>query len=174
MIVLARKGLSRVRALVIKSVIAFGLLAFVACQVRDENGTVEPSNPKETEEMNDQNENLELIEVQLGANPLSVPMSDIEAFKISISATNQGDETIDPELHRARLSVNGQDSIDWSLTISNGRREEKWFALPPGETVSMEWSSMGQFLFPTPGEYALELHYGGRVLPAVEVYVFSE
>ncbi len=154
--------------------LAIGMVALPACQSRDEDRAGDSSIPEVTEEMKDQNENLEMIEVQLTADPVNFPISDIETFQISISATNQGADIIDPELYRARLSINGQDSLMWSDTISNGRREEKWFSLPPGETVSMSWSSIGQFLFPAPGEYTLELHYGNQVLSPVQINVLSE
>lgn len=100
--------------------------------------------------------------VQLVAEPLQFTMSERNRFKISITARNQGSEVIDPELHRAKLFVNGKDSFVWNLAISNGKREAKWSALPPGETVSMSWSSMGESLFPAPGEFSLVLHYAGQ------------
>jgi hypothetical protein len=99
------------------------------------------------------------IDVELTAEPLRLTMPGRKNFKISMSATNQGKEVVDPELHRAQLFVNGKRSRVWSLAIGNGRREAAWSALPPGETVSMTWSSMGKSLFPNPGTFDLVLHF---------------
>ena len=154
--------------------LALGLIALPACGVEDGGQVPDPSNPEQTEDMNEQNRNLDLIDVQIEADPSVFPISDISAFKISISATNRGSEEIDPELYQARLLINGQDSLAWSETIGNGRREEKWFALPPGDTVSMSWSTIGRSLFPTSGDYTLELHDGGRVMAPIQVQVLPD
>ena len=112
--------------------------------------------------------------MELTADPLQLTISERENFRISIGATNEGGEVIDPELRRAQLFVNDKWSIAWMLAISNGRREAKWSALPPGETVSMTWSSMGESLFPDPGEFALVLHYNDTELPPIKVQVLAE
>jgi hypothetical protein len=95
------------------------------------------------------------IQLRLIADPLALTMEELRFFRIGIEATNLGCETIDPELFRAQLLVNGRESEIWRLAIGNGRREAKWFALPPAETVSMSWSTMGASLFPFPGIYTL-------------------
>jgi len=154
--------------------LALGLIALPACGVEDGGQIPDPSNPEQTEDMNEQNSNLNQIDVLLEVDPIVFPISDISAFKISISATNRGTEEVDPELHQASLFINGQNSLAWSETISNGRREEKWFALPPGDSVSMSWATIGKSLFPTPGDYTLELHYGGRVMDPIQVQVLSD
>jgi hypothetical protein len=154
--------------------LALGLIALPACGVEEGGQVPDPSNPAQTEDMNEQNSNLNQIDVLIEADPTVFPISDISAFKISISATNRGSEEIDPELNQASLFINGQDSLAWNETIGNGRREEKWFALPSGESVSMSWSTIGRSLFPTPGDYTLELHYGGRVMAPIQVQVLPD
>ena len=114
---------------------------------------------------------MEMINVKLIAEPLQFTMQERNKFKISIAATNHGDETIDPELDKARLFINGEDSLQWSDTIGNGLREAKWFALPPGETVSMTWSSLASSLFPNPGTFELVLHYFDRELAPIQIQV---
>ncbi len=116
----------------------------------------------------------EMIKLELTAEPLQLTMSERKNFKISIAATNQGDEVIDPELHRAQLFVNGKWSKVWSLAIGNGRREEKWFALPPGGTVSMTWSSLGESLFPNLGAFTLVLRYDDTELAPLQAQVLAE
>jgi len=111
------------------------------------------------------------IKLKLAAKPLKLTLSQLNRFKISLSATNQGSEVIDPELQHARLLVNGHASKAWSLAIGNGRREAKWAALPPGETVSMTWSSLGEGLFHEAGVFMLVLHYRELELDPIEVRV---
>lgn len=115
--------------------------------------------------------NQDPLDIQLTAEPRHFPFGEIDRFKLSVEATNRGQETIDPQLYLTRLLVNGEDSMDFSLAISNGLREENWYALPPGETASITWSSMGPSLFPGPGEYTLVLQYQGQQLDPVTVEV---
>ena len=75
-----------------------------------------------------QNMKTETVKVELTADPLQFTMAERKNFKISIAATNQGDEVIDPELHRAKLFINGKESIVWMLAIGNGAREKKWLS----------------------------------------------
>lgn len=116
----------------------------------------------------------EMIKLELTVDPLQLTMSERKNFKISIAATNQGDEVIDPELYRARLFINEKDSLVMSDAISNGKREAKWFALPPGETVSMTWSTMGKSLFPNPGTFALVLRLRDMELAPIQVQVLAK
>jgi len=102
----------------------------------------------------------DLIRATLLAEPRQFSFAERTAFKIGISATNQGETVIDPELHQAQLFVNEKESKAWSLAISNGKREPIWAALPPKDSVSMTWSSLGPSLFPTAGEYKLVLRLG--------------
>jgi hypothetical protein len=113
----------------------------------------------------------EAIDVALRVEPVQLTVSERKNFKISIAATNRGDATVDPELHRAKLLVNGKESKAWSLAIGNGKRESKWFALPPGETVSMTWSSLGDSLLTGPGEFSLELLFNEAESAPIRVHV---
>lgn len=116
----------------------------------------------------------ETVKLMLRAEPRQLTMSDRKDFKISLTATNQGRELIDPQLHRAKLLVNGKESKVWSLAVGNGKREAKWFALPPGETVSMTWSSMGESLFTRPGVFTLALRSDDMQLAPIQVHVLAE
>ena len=152
--------------------IMFGIVTLIACQSGNANQPNQgspPKHPKDKLEKLKMNENL--IQLELTADPLQLSMSKRKDFKISIKATNHSNELIDPQLHEAELFVNSQRSVVWSLAISNGRREAKWSALPPRETVSMTWSSMGASLFPAPGDYTLVLHYGETQLDPIHVHV---
>ncbi len=109
------------------------------------------------------------IQLRLIAGPLALTMEELRFFRIGIEATNLGCEIIDPELFRAQLLVNGRESEIWRLAIGNGRREAKWFALPPAETVSMTWSTMGESLFPSPGIYTLAVRLDGNESQTVTI-----
>ena len=117
--------------------------------------------------------NATVVKLKLEAKPQRLTLAQRQRFRISLTATNQGSEIIDPELHNVRLFVNGQQSKAWSLAIGNGRREDKWFALPPGDTVAMTWSSLGEALFPEAGEFTLMLRYGDTELDPIQVQVHA-
>jgi hypothetical protein len=70
-----------------------------------------------------------------------------------------------------KLLVNGKESMAWSLAIGNGKREAKWFALSPGETVSMTWSSLGESLLTGPGEFWLALLFNEKEYAPLRVDV---
>lgn len=95
-------------------------------------------------------------------------------FTIAISVTNEDDKIIDPELHLTNLMVNGKESVAWMEAISNGHRSANWFSLPPGQSVSISWSTLGQQLFPSPGEYILQIQLRAIKSPAVKVTVLPD
>jgi hypothetical protein len=113
--------------------------------------------------------NKSQIQLKLIADPLQFSFANRPRFRLGIAATNRGNEVIDPELHLAKLFVNGRESRAWNLAIGNGKRETKWFALPPGDTVAMNWSTLRDSLFPVPGEYTLKLQLGNIESPVVVV-----
>ncbi len=113
----------------------------------------------------------EAVSVMLLAQPLDLSMTTRGDFRVGIEATNRGAAPIDPGLDRARLLINGEDSLAWSDAILNGHREARWYRLPPGETVSMSWGSMGEIFFPRPGVYTLKLELGAIQSAPVVVHV---
>ena len=111
------------------------------------------------------------VELRLDAGPATLTADTRDQFELTLTAANTGAETVNPELHRTELQVNGRRSRAFSSAVSNGRREERWFALPPGESVSMTWSTLGKSLFPEPGEFTLVLSHDGREAEPVVVSV---
>jgi hypothetical protein len=95
----------------------------------------------------------------LHIRPLQLSLSHVDSFDLALSVINQGPDTLDPELHNAKLRVNGEFSIAFMLAVGNGVREEKWFALPPGERADIHWNMWN--LFPEPGTYTLVLDWHG-------------
>lgn len=97
------------------------------------------------------------IKLQLHAEPEPLTVATRDRLRLSVTATNEGAEAVDPQLHRAELRVNGERSSAFGLAIGNGKRDPRWFALPPGESVSMTWSSLGEALLPGVGQFTLRL-----------------
>ena len=112
-----------------------------------------------------------MIVLRLGIEPTDMELDERDRMKLTVSATNAGTEMVDPELYRADLLVNGERSQHFSDTIGNGRREQKWYALVPGDTVSMTWGGLGRALLPEPGEYTLVLSRGEEEAEPVTVTV---
>jgi hypothetical protein len=102
-----------------------------------------------------------IVTTQLEVQPLRCTMADLGDFTLTINARNPSADTVDPQLMSARLLVNGVNSEVFGEAISNGIREEAWFSLPPGQTVSLKWT-LGYSLFEQPGEYALILDWWGE------------
>jgi hypothetical protein len=112
-----------------------------------------------------------MIQTRLSAEPASLTMDTRDRLRLTLSATNVGMEIVDPELHRAQLTVNGRRSRAFAMAVGNGKRESKWYALPPGDTVSMTWSTLGERLLAEPGDYTLVLSHEGREAEPVSVAV---
>jgi hypothetical protein len=111
------------------------------------------------------------IQMSLRAEPSTLTTDTRDQLRVTLSATNSGTETVDPELHRAELLVNGRRSRAFHSAVGNGRREEKWYALPPGDSVEMTWSTLGERLLAGPGDYALVLSFDGHEAEPVTVSV---
>jgi hypothetical protein len=125
--------------------------------------------PESAKTMDD--ERQQPIRLELIAEPLTLAMTDRKAFRIGLAATNRGTRTIDPQFHRTRLVIDGREAPAWNLAVGNGRREAKWFALPPGETVTLTWTSLGETLFPVPGDYVLTLRLDKTSSQTVQVRI---
>jgi hypothetical protein len=52
----------------------------------------------------------------------------------------------------------------------NSGHEQKWNALPPGDSVGGKWA-LARELFPQPGDYQLVLTVAGVSSPSVGVHV---
>jgi hypothetical protein len=83
-------------------------------------------------------------------------------FMLTLNASNNSDDTLDPELMAARLLVNGVASELFGDAVNIGIREERWSALPPGEEIKLQWT-LGRSLFERPGAYVLGWIGGGRM-----------
>jgi hypothetical protein len=151
------------------------LTTLVACQPASTNQFT-PTVPVErsAEATKGSTMNTDQIQLKLIVAPTKFSLAERQQFKIGIEATNQGTQVIDPKLYRVQLFINGEESMIWNETIGNGRREAKWYALPPHETVSMTWSSMGTQLFPSAGDYSLVLQLGNTTLEPITIHVLAK
>jgi hypothetical protein len=111
------------------------------------------------------------IRLTLDVAPTSLTIATLDQLKLTLTARNVGAAMVDPELHRAQLTVNGTPSKAFSNAVSNGRREEKWFALPAGDEVAMTWSTLGERLIFEPGDYTLALSLDDNAAEPVTVTV---
>ena len=101
---------------------------------------------------------------QLVAEPSEVSMAERSRFVLYLRATNEGTETLDPELGRGTFFLDGIYNLDLNLWFDNGRRRAEWGALPPGETVS-DQRTPGQ-LFEAPGSFTFAYQHGEAVSTA--------
>ena len=110
------------------------------------------------------------FELSLVPRPPDLRMRDRSSFLLDIVVTNRGTTPFDPSLDRARLAVNGEDSVYFALAMGNGIREPTQL-LAPSETATTSWPGMGKVLFPRPGEYTLVLSLGDASAPPAQVRV---
>lgn len=116
----------------------------------------------------------ENISIQLSTNTETIILSKLKNFEISISGTNHGNRVVNPEFQMTDLYVNGVKSMTWMLAIGNGIREAKWYSLPPNETTSMSWSTMGEQLFLVPGDYTLQLRLRNIKSNSIKITVLKD
>ena len=108
--------------------------------------------------------------LSLVPRPTELRMGDRSRFVLDVVVTNRGTTSMDPSLDRARLTVDGEDSVYFALAMGNGIREPTQL-LAPSETATTSWPGMGKVLFPRPGEYTLVLSLGDASAPPVQVRV---
>lgn len=102
------------------------------------------------------------IEIRLLAEPTRFGMIDRGRFRVGLVATNNGPDAADPQLYAAHLLVNGERSTAFDLAAGNGVVPSGWDVLRAGGTTPTVEYPLGEALFPTPGEYRLELVLDGR------------
>jgi hypothetical protein len=112
---------------------------------------------------------------RLEAAPALLTMAQLEQFQLTVRATNQGTSTVDPQHMGCGQGSNPCLSSSWrlnggadfalGLAFGNGVREQRWSALPPGETVS-DSRRMGESLFSAPGRYTITYQHGSATASA--------
>lgn len=110
------------------------------------------------------------IRVELSVTPDRVSPADLDELRVRVAVTNESDEPVDLELPSSTLLVDGKPSLNWSLAIGNGARDEREYALPAGESVSAE-RVMGGSLVREPGEHEVTIEVLGVRSAPVRVVV---
>jgi hypothetical protein len=101
------------------------------------------------------------LEIKLIVKPAKLAMAERASFEVGFEAKNLGAAAIDPRLHDAVLTANGERVFAWDLAIQNGARDASWTQLPPGKSISMAWP-LGEAMFEQPGTYKLVLALGAE------------
>jgi len=74
-----------------------------------------------------------------------------EHLMIHFVVVNDGDKSINPDIVSSQLLVNGKELPDWPWIISNGPRDARFEAIPPGEHLLFS-VALGKY-FAKPGVY---------------------
>ena len=98
------------------------------------------------------------LEVELAVTPRRVWRDT--PLDIWGAVRNLGPSTVDTEVWRSLLLVNGEASEIWSWAIANGLRDERELALPPTEQVEFRRTLPSSSVLPGPGQYQLMLDQG--------------
>lgn len=65
-------------------------------------------------------------------------VQSLDSFSLRLGLVNDSARTIDPELRASQLIVNGKElGDDWTFTMGNGIRDQRYSALPAGDNLSM-------------------------------------
>ena len=72
-------------------------------------------------------------------------------FMVTFSLVNDGEKTVDPKVGESDLVINGKKMEDWRFTASNGPRDARWQALPPGGDILFGYDLHRHFT--APGTY---------------------
>lgn len=105
------------------------------------------------------------LDIKLVAEPVKLSISERAAFKVGIEAVNRGSAPVDPHLHDAVLTCNGERAYAWDLAIQNGIHDASWTRLEPGKAIAASWS-LGDALFDKPGIYQLALVFDDQTSTA--------
>jgi hypothetical protein len=100
------------------------------------------------------------VQVELEVDPVEVTPTTIDLATVKGAVTNRGGDTIDTRVRHSELRVNGELLQTWGLAIGNGSRDEREYALPPGERVEFA-RVLGRELFDGPGDYEVVLNVLG-------------
>ncbi len=84
---------------------------------------------------------------------------------IHFAVVNDGDRVVNPEIGHSQLFINGKELEDWPFTASNGPRDNRFEALPPGERILLG-VDMSRY-FQEPGVY--KVLWNGKFFQAPEI-----
>jgi hypothetical protein len=156
----------RMRALTTLSLVLFlAGCAGTTAEPQDPAATAEPSTPAEPQAAVSANG----LRWTITAHPAQLTMAERATFRLRRTVTNEASEPRDAMRAMASFTFNGEASMSLDMAFGNGAREDRWAALPPGESAFDE-REMGESLFPAPGTYVIAMTVDG-VTSTVEVRV---
>ena len=75
------------------------------------------------------------------------------------SVENTGTNSIDPQLGKSILLINGEPLPDWAFVVGNGPRDNRWSNLPANDSLDFSYALGDKF--GAPGRYRVQLVVGG-------------
>src|SRR5262249_16793575 len=86
-------------------------------------------------------------------------------LSIEFAVVNESDMTIDPKNGESRIAIHGQDLADSARILSNGPRDTRYSALPPGDHLRFVYALGDPFR--RPGVYRVSWRGEGFQSPEV-------
>jgi hypothetical protein len=108
-----------------------------------------------------------MLEVELSVTPASASADTL--LDIGGTVRNVGLATVDTQTWASRLLVDGKPSENWAWAIGNGLRDEREFALKPGDLIEFHRSLPASVVLPGPGPHELRLEVSGVLSAPVTV-----
>jgi hypothetical protein len=97
------------------------------------------------------------LAVTLSVLPAStLSLAQLPQLQLVFVIRNTSSSMVDPRLEESTLFVDGKPVEAWARIVSNGPRDERWNALPPGQELQFSYL-LGDALFATPGLHQVEL-----------------
>ena len=72
-------------------------------------------------------------------------------LSVYFTVVNEGNKTIDPKIESSKIIINGVELENSAFIFGNGIRDQRWRALPPGD--SLEFTYALENYFKEPGIY---------------------
>ena len=74
--------------------------------------------------------------------------AETKALNIEFTLVNDGDAVLDPKIGDSKIIINGKELADSGFILSNGPRDARFDALPPGDHLRFGYALGDHFLEP--------------------------
>ena len=98
------------------------------------------------------------INIELAVSSDKLWLKDTPKFKVGVKINNQSSRKLNFDISQTELWVNGEKNAAWDLAVQNGTLIN--LQIPANSDKHVQWP-LGNALFRTTGNYALELHWRG-------------
>lgn len=112
----------------------------------------------------DENINIELI-----LSSGSIQLKDVSQFNVGLKISNSTSRKLGFDISKTELWVNNEKNIAWDLAVQNGTLIN--LSIPANSFEKVQWP-LGEALFPSAGNYRLNLMWGNKS-QTMEVVVFN-